>query len=55
MGALQLVAVVALHERRGGEGEMRATLALTRLRDLALGDTHADELLMNGFGTAERV
>jgi hypothetical protein len=41
MRALQLVAVIALHERRRADGEVRATLALARLRDSSLGNAHA--------------
>jgi hypothetical protein len=41
MRALQLVAVVALHERWRADREMRAALTLTRLGNLSLGDAHA--------------
>jgi hypothetical protein len=42
MGALQLVAVIALHERRRREREVRAALALASLGYLSLGNAHAD-------------
>jgi hypothetical protein len=42
MRALELVAVIALDERRGADREMRATLTLARLGNLSLGDAHAE-------------
>jgi hypothetical protein len=46
MCALQLVAVVALDQRRRADGEVRATLTLAGLGYLSLGNAHA-ELLPN--------
>jgi hypothetical protein len=40
--AVQLVAMLALDERRGADREMRAALALARLGNLSLGDAHAE-------------
>jgi hypothetical protein len=42
MRALELVAVIALDERRGADREMRATLTLARLGYFSLGDAHAE-------------
>ena len=42
MRTMQLVAVLALDERRGADREMRAALTLARLGNLSLGDAHAD-------------
>src|SRR5215471_5880689 len=41
MRLLELVAVRALLERRHADGEMRAALALTGMRDASLGYTHS--------------
>ena len=42
MGALQLMTVIALDQRRSADGEMRTALTLTRLGYLSLGDAHAE-------------
>jgi hypothetical protein len=42
MRALELMAVIALHERRGADGEMGAPFALARLGNLSLGNAHAE-------------
>jgi hypothetical protein len=41
MGALQLVTVAALDQRRCADGQVRAPLALARLGYLSLWDAHA--------------
>jgi hypothetical protein len=51
--ALQLVAVVALDERRGADREMRTAFTLARLGNLPLGDAHANNsLTMTRLGDA---
>jgi hypothetical protein len=42
MRTLELMAVIALDERRGADGEMRAPLSLARLGNLSLGNAHAE-------------
>ncbi len=44
MRALQLMAMLALDQRRGTDGEMRAALTLARLGNLSLGNAHAELL-----------
>jgi hypothetical protein len=42
MGALELVTVLALDQRRSADREVRAALTLARLGNLSLGDAHAE-------------
>src|SRR5438128_6068346 len=42
VGALQLVAMVTLDQRRRADGQVRAALALAGLGNLSLGDAHAN-------------
>ncbi len=50
--ALQLVTVLALHERRRADGKMRAALTLARLGYFSLGNAHAE--LLDRYVTGRR-
>src|SRR5437588_3775307 len=52
VGALQLVAMVALDQRWRGDGQVRAALALACFRYLSLGDAHANNSCAASLGNA---